>query len=309
MTSSNDISAAADVLRAGGLVAMPTETVYGLAADARSETAIAKVYAAKGRPSFNPLIVHVASVSEAIVLGDFDESSESLARNFWPGPLTLVVPRMANCPVPLLASAGLDTIALRVPSHPIALALLRAFGGPLVAPSANPSGHISPTTAQHVRDGLGDKIDFILDGGACAVGVESTVVRVVDGGPYQLRAGGLARKEIEHVLGRRLMTPTRYSSALHSPGQMDRHYAPRAPLRLDAAAPDAGEVFIGFAAYSNGPYSLSSTGDLVEAAANLFRLLHMADALDPAGIAVAPIPMTGLGEAINDRLKRAAAGR
>jgi L-threonylcarbamoyladenylate synthase len=308
MSSSNEISKAAEIVRSGGLVAFPTETVYGLGADATRDLAVARVYEAKGRPLFNPLIVHVMDLAAAKCLGQFDEASESLARAFWPGSLTLVVPRKASSPISMLASAGLDTIALRVPKHDIALALLRAVG-PVVAPSANPSGRISPTTAQHVRDGLGNRVDAVLDGGACAVGVESTVVRVMDNGPYLLRAGGIARTDIEHVIGRQLMTPTRFDDRLHSPGQLESHYAPHAALRLDAAFPDAGEIFIGFGAYDHGPYTLSAGGDVVEAAANLFRLLHQVDALGPSGIAVAPVPMTGLGEAINDRLKRAAAPR
>ncbi len=308
MVSSNEISQAAQVLCSGGLVAFPTETVYGLGANALDERAIAKVYAAKGRPSFNPLIVHVVSLEEAKVYGQFDESSESLVRAFWPGSLTLVVPRTDDCAVPLLASAGLDTIALRVPSHPVALALLKEFGRPVVAPSANPSGKISPTTAQHVRDGLGDRIDLILDGGACAVGVESTVVRIVDGHAYLLRAGGIARKNIEQTLGQALRDGLA-TGGLHSPGQMESHYAPRAPVRLDAEAPLRGEVYIGFGKHVHGPLSLSPGGDVVEAAANLFRMLHEADAVARHGIAVAPVPHEGLGEAINDRLRRAAAGR
>jgi L-threonylcarbamoyladenylate synthase len=309
MTSPNEISYAADLLRAGELVAFPTETVYGLGADATHDSAVAKVYAAKGRPSFNPLIVHVAELKQAFALGRFDELSESLARHFWPGSLTLVVPRTEQSRVSLLASAGLDTIAIRIPQHPVALSLLRAFGGPLVAPSANLSGRISPTTAQHVRDGLGGRVALVLDGGACAVGVESTVVRVMEDGPYLLRAGGLARADIERVLGRQVMMPTQFDAEMHSPGQLESHYAPTALLRLDAAAPDAGEVYIGFGDYAHGPHSLSRRGDVVEAAAKLFRLLHEVDALHPVGIAVAPIPTHGLGEAINDRLKRAAAPR
>jgi L-threonylcarbamoyladenylate synthase len=309
MTSSNEISKAAEMLRGGGLVAFPTETVYGLGADATSDTAVAKVYAAKGRPMFNPLIVHVASLEEAKALGEFDELSESLARIFWPGSLTLVVLRKIASPISMLASAGLDTIALRVPKHEVALALLSAAGLPVVAPSANPSGRISPTTAQHVRDGLGIKVDAVLDGGACVVGVESTVVRMIEDGPYLLRAGGIARGEIENVLGQTLKIPTPGDGELHSPGQLESHYAPHARLRLNATAPVGGEVFIGFGAHAHGPFSLSARGDVVEAAANLFRVLHEVDALRPPGIAVAPVPMHGLGEAINDRLKRAAAGR
>ncbi len=309
MTSSNEISKAAETLRGGGLVAFPTETVYGLGADATSDSAVAKVYAAKRRPMFNPLIVHVASLAEAKELGEFDESSESLARVFWPGSLTLVVPRKENSPVSLLASAGLDTVALRVPRHEVALALLRAVGGPVVAPSANPSGRISPTTAQHVRDGLGGTVDAVLDGGACSVGVESTVVRMMEDGPYLLRAGGIARADIEKILGHTLKVPKLSDGELHSPGQLESHYAPHARLRLNATRPDHDEIFIGFGAHAHGPLSLSPTGDVVEAATNLFRLLHEADALHPTGIAVAPVPMQGLGEAINDRLKRAAAPR
>ncbi len=309
MTSSNEISKAADLLRAGGLVAFPTETVYGVGADATSDIAVAKVYAAKGRPQFNPLIVHVTALDEAKALGEFDQLSESLARVFWPGSLTLVVPRKSSSPISMLASAGLDTIALRVPKHDVALALLREFGRPIVAPSANPSGRISPTTAQHVRDGLSGKVDAVLDGGPCAVGVESTVVRVMEDGAYLLRAGGVARADIEKVLGQALRVPAHTDDELHSPGQLESHYAPHADLRLNAAAPEEGEIFIGFGALAHGSFSLSPKGDVVEAAANLFRVLHEVDAHAPAGIAVAPIPMLGLGEAINDRLKRAAAPR
>jgi L-threonylcarbamoyladenylate synthase len=309
MTSPNEISQAADLLRAGELVAFPTETVYGLGADASRDEAVASVYAVKGRPTFNPLIVHVSSAAEAFELGRFDQSSESLAKVFWPGSLTLVVPRKEQSHISLLASAGLNTIAVRIPQHPVALSLLRAFGGPVVAPSANLSGRISPTTAQHVRDSLGERIALVLDGGSCAVGVESTVVRVMDDGPYLLRAGGIARADIERVLGRQLMTPKQSGNEVHSPGQLESHYAPAATLRLAAASPVAGEIYIGFGQYAHGPYSLSHSGDVVEAAASLFRVLHEVDALHPQGIAVAPIPMEGLGEAINDRLKRAAAPR
>lgn len=309
MTSPNEISQAAEVLRSGGLVAFPTETVYGLGADATRDSAVAKVYAAKGRPQFNPLIVHVPSLEAAMALGQFDESSESIARAFWPGSLTLVVPRTEHSPVSLLASAGLPTIALRVPRHEVALALLRQTGGPVVAPSANLSGQLSPTTAKHVREGLGNKVDVILDDGACDVGVESTVIRIINGAPFQLRAGGLARDTIERVLGRRLMMPDHTDGALHSPGQLASHYAPRARLRLDAAAPDAGEIYLGFGDHEHGAFSLSRAGDVVEAASNLFRLMHEIDALGSEAIAVAPIPRHGLGEAINDRLRRAAAPR
>ncbi len=307
MTTPDEISRAARRLRDGGVVAFPTETVYGLGADACNDLAVAKVYATKGRPQFNPLIVHVARAEEAFHLGAFDSDSKRLAEAFWPGPLTLVVPRAESCPVSLLASAGLDTIALRVPSHPVALALIGVFGWPLVAPSANPSGRISPTSAQHVRDGLGDGV-MVLDGGPCAVGVESTVVRVMPDGACLLRPGGARRDAIEHVLGQKLRAP-QCQDGLHSPGQLDSHYAPRARLRLDADVVDAGETYLGFGKRDHGPYSLSRSGDLVEAAANVFRLLHEIDATSPSLIAIAPIPHHGLGEAINDRLKRAAAPR
>lgn len=308
MTSPDEISCAAAHLKTGGLVAFPTETVYGLGADACNDAAVAQVFAAKGRPAFNPLIVHVATAAQAFRLGAFDPDSKRLAEAFWPGPLTLVVPRAEGCPVSRLASAGLDTLALRVPSHPMALDLLRDFGGPVVAPSANLSGRISPTSAQHVRNTLG-AATIILDGGACAVGVESTVVRLMADGPYLLRAGGVSRDAIEQVLGRRLVTPTRFDAEFHSPGQLASHYAPQAALRLNAAYPEAGEIFIGFGGYAHGPHSLSRDGNIVEAAANLFRVLHEVDAVRPAGIAVAPIPSVGLGEAINDRLTRAAGPR
>jgi L-threonylcarbamoyladenylate synthase len=307
MTTTIEISKAAELLRAGGLVAFPTETVYGLGADAMSDAAVAKIYAAKGRPSFNPLIVHIAYPEQAFVLGNFDPLSEQLAAAFWPGPLTLVVPRPEQSRISRLASAGLPTIALRIPSHPMAQELLRAFGGPVVAPSANPSGRISPTQAEHVRRGLGEIVDLILDGGAAKVGVESTVIRIVEGKPHLLRAGGISRADIEQVIGARLVDANS-GADLHSPGQLESHYAPAAPLRLNAVEPRDGEIFIGFGEHQHGPLSLSHSGDDVEAAANLFRNLHEADSMNPKGIAVAPIPMRGLGEAINDRLKRAAHG-
>ena len=225
---------------------------------------------------------------------------------FWQGPLTLVLPRKLNCPVSLLASAGLGSLALRVPAHPSALELLRAFGGPIVAPSANPSGRISPTTAQHVRDGLGDKVELILDGGPCAVGLESTIVSLLDEHPRLLRAGGLAREEIEEVLGRFLLSAT--AGPLHAPGQLESHYAPQATMRLDARQWRDGEARLGFGTY-DAPLNLSQRGDVVEAAANLFSMLHQLDADGATTIAVAPIPNIGIGEAINDRLMRAAAPR
>ena len=309
MAAHNDIDAAAQALREGRLVAFPTETVYGLGADATNDEAVARVYAAKGRPSFNPLIAHVPDVEQAFALGHFTAEAKALASAFWPGPLSLVVPRAASCPVSLLASAGNDSIAIRIPSHPMALALLKATGRPVVAPSANPSGKISPTTAEHVRRHLKDKLAIVLDGGRCKVGVESSVVSFLADGPKLLRQGGVPRSEIETVLGHAIAVET-HSARPHAPGQLLSHYAPHAELRLHADAPRAGEAYLGFGPlHAHGPWTLSARGDLVEAAASLFRLLHEIDATGVARIAVAPVPHHGLGEAINDRLLRAAAPR
>lgn len=299
---------AAKALIAGKLVAFPTETVYGLGADATQDMAVAQVFAAKGRPAFNPLIVHVPSLEEAAALGEFGPKASELAKLFWPGPLTLVVPRRQGCPVSLLASAGLPSLAIRVPKHPLAQDLLKAVRRPVVAPSANPSGRISPTTAAHVKAGLGDKVSVILDGGPSAIGLESTIVGFLDGSPSLLRPGGLAREEIERVLGHALISggDAKKPSA---PGQLESHYAPKAVIRLEATEPREGEVYLAFGKASDSRYNLSPVGDLVEAAANLFRLLHEIDASGVAAIAVAPIPHKGLGEAINDRLRRAAAPR
>lgn len=299
---------AAQALIEGKLVAFPTETVYGLGGDATQDKAVAQVFAAKGRPAFNPLIVHVSSLEEAVALGEFNTEASELAQLFWPGPLTLVVPRRQGCPVSLLASAGLPSLAIRVPKHPLAQALLKAVRRPVVAPSANPSGRISPTTAEHVRAGLGDKVSVILDGGPSAIGLESTIVGFLDGRPSLLRPGGLAREEIERALGHKLVSggDAKKPSA---PGQLESHYAPKAQMRLEATAPREGEAYLAFGEAANARYNLSPSGDLVEAAANLFRLLHEIDATNVEAIAVAPIPRQGLGEAINDRLKRAAAPR
>jgi L-threonylcarbamoyladenylate synthase len=309
MTMTSTISAAAALLRRGGLVAFPTETVYGLGADATNDKAVARIFEAKHRPQFNPLITHVPNVEAAFRLGQFSREAEKLATALWPGPLTIVVERRKDSPISYLCSAGLSTVALRVPSHPLALELLRAVAKPIAAPSANRSGRISPTTADHVRVSLGDAVDMILDGGPSRVGVESTVVRFMDDGPYLLRSGGVTREALENVLQRRVMNPTRYDTDLHSPGLLESHYAPQAPLRLAAAAPEQQEAYIGFGDYAHGPWTLSATGNLNEAAANLFKVLHSVDDSSPHRIAVAPIPMTGLGEAINDRLHRAAAPR
>lgn len=300
------ISAAVDILNSGGLVVFPTETVYGLGADATNDLAVAKVYAAKGRPSFNPLIVHVTEVDEAIDFAKFTAGALTLAARYWPGPLTLVLPRKAGSKISLLASAGLPSVAVRVPRHSLALELLREFGRPVVAPSANPSGRISPTRASHVREALSEKVDLILDGGQCEVGLESTIISFLDDQPRLLRAGGLARQVIEEAMGCRLSGAV--SGEVHAPGQLESHYAPAARLRLNATSFQDSEAALGFGSV-DAALNLSRKGDLVEAAANLFAMLHQLDAAGAKVIAVAAIPMQGLGEAINDRLARAAAPR
>jgi L-threonylcarbamoyladenylate synthase len=306
------IKAAARSLGAGGLVAFPTETVYGLGADAGNGEAIARLYAAKGRPAFNPLIAHVADTAAARRLGVFDAAAEALAEAFWPGPLTLVVPKRPDCGVADLALAGLDTVGLRVPAHPVARALLTAFGGPVVAPSANRSGHVSPTCAAHVLTDLRGRIDLVIDGGVSDVGVESTIVACL-GEPTLLRPGGVAREAIERVLGRPLAVaaPAETDAPL-APGMLSSHYAPKARLRLDAEAPRDGEALLAFGptpAFNGQTLNLSPRGDLIEAAANLFSHLRALDASGTKSIAVMTIPHEGLGEAINDRLQRAAAPR
>lgn len=302
------IAEAADILRRGGLVAMPTETVYGLAADAADGEAVARLYAAKGRPSFNPLIVHVSGRDMAETCVDVPPLAAKLMDCFWPGPLTLVLPKKEDAPVSELAGAGLDTLGVRMPAHRDSQALIAAFGRPLVAPSANPSGAVSPTTAQHVAEGLGDRIDLILDAGPCPVGVESTVVAIDGDTAILLRPGGLARAGIEAVTGR--LKTAASDAPLASPGMLKSHYAPNAALRLNAAAPEPGEAFLAFGPGTEAcTANLSRTGDLTEAAANLFALLRLLDSEGHKRIAVAPVPMDGLGEAINDRLKRAAAPR
>jgi L-threonylcarbamoyladenylate synthase len=312
------IAQAADRLAAGGLVAFPTETVYGLGADATNGAAIARLYAAKGRPSFNPLIAHVVDRAAAGRLGRFDSSAERLAEAFWPGPLTLVLPKAAGCAAAALATAELDTIAVRIPSHPVARDLIAALGRPVVAPSANRSGHVSPTTADHVIADLGAHIDIVLDGGATMVGVESTILACLGGTPVLLRPGGLAREDIERVLGAPVAMPNRRAAggeAPLAPGMLASHYAPRARLRLNAERVHEGEALLAFGAppvaAETAPtvLNLSARGDLEEAAANLFSHLRALDASGARVIAVAPIPAEGLGEAINDRLARAAAPR
>jgi L-threonylcarbamoyladenylate synthase len=291
-------------LRDGGLVAFPTETVYGLGADATNGEAVAAIFAAKGRPSFNPLIVHVASLEEAQRHVVLPPGAQKLAQAFWPGALTLVAPRRAQSPLSLLVSAGLDTVAIRMPAHPVATALLTAAGVPVAAPSANPSGRISPTTAAHVAEGLGEKAGLILDGGATPLGLESTVIGFDGDTALLLRPGAITRAEIEAVAGKLAAG----GSTIRSPGQMQSHYAPQARLRLNAARPEDGEALLGFGPVADAWLNLSPTGDLREAAANLFAMLRDMDE-QVAAIAVSPIPMTGLGEAINDRLARAAAPR
>jgi L-threonylcarbamoyladenylate synthase len=299
---------ATDILTAGGLVAFPTETVYGLGGDACNGAAVAGIYAAKGRPSFNPLIVHVADLEMAKRLAIFDPAALELADKFWPGPLTLVLPLRADSGLSELVTAGLGTVAIRVPAHPVARALLAAFDGPIAAPSANPSGGISPTRAAHVRDGLGGRIDAVINGGKCAVGLESTIVMPMDGKVRLLRSGGVPAEEIANII----VASDTNETAPTSPGQLASHYAPNARLRMNAKVANDDEHMIGFGDVA-GQINLSSSGDLTQAAANLFAFLHMADedaqTLGKTKIAVAPIPMTGLGIAINDRLKRASAPR
>jgi L-threonylcarbamoyladenylate synthase len=314
------IERAARVLAAGGLVAFPTETVYGLGADATNGAAVARLYDAKGRPSFNPLIAHVADASAARTLARFDLAAERLAAAFWPGPLTLVLPKLADCPVAELATAGLDSIAVRVPSHPVTRDILLAFSRPVVAPSANRSGHVSPTTAQHVLADLRGRIELIVDGGQTPMGLESTIVACLDGAVL-LRPGALPRADIERLLAlaespRAALSSPDENEAPIAPGQLASHYAPRARLRLDAQRIRAGEALLAFGPvpapgteHAALALNLSPSGDLIEAAANLFSHLRALDAAGVATIAVMPVPREGLGEAINDRLERAAAPR
>jgi L-threonylcarbamoyladenylate synthase len=310
---------AARCLGDGRLVAFPTETVYGLGADAANAAAIARLYAAKGRPAFNPLIAHVWDLEAAFRLAHFDARATALAQAFWPGPLTLVLPKTADCTVADLATAGLDTIAIRVPVHPVARAILEVFGGPVVAPSANLSGHVSPTTAAHVASDLNGRIDLIVDGGPVDVGVESTIVGCFDKAML-LRPGGVPRAAIERVLGEKLaQAPAEAGSDTAqplAPGMLASHYAPRTRVRLDADHIEDGEALLGFgpvlprsAEHASAVMNLSDRGDLNEAAARLFSYLRALDEKAARTIAVMPIPREGLGEAINDRLRRAAIGR
>jgi L-threonylcarbamoyladenylate synthase len=301
---------AAECLSHGGLVAFPTETVYGLGADATDGQAVARLYQAKGRPAFNPLIAHVPDLESARQLAVFNADAEALAAAFWPGPLTLVLPRKPDCPVSELATAGLNTIAIRVPNHALAREILRAFGKPVVAPSANVSGHVSPTTAAHVLEDLDGKIDLIVDGGPAPVGIESTIVACLDQ-PMILRPGGLSREAIATTLRRDLAQPVDSTDETPlAPGMLESHYAPRTKLRLNATRAEPGDVQLAFGTPLPGAkatLNLSERGDIAEAAANLFGHLRRLDAMRAPSICVMRIPSAGLGEAINDRLRRAAA--
>lgn len=301
---SQTIPEAAAALRHGDLVILPTETVYGLAADASNAEAVARIFAAKGRPRFNPLIAHVDSVAAAARVGVMPPMGEALADRFWPGPLTLALPVREECPVCELARAGLDSVAVRVPGHPVARALLEAFGGPVVAPSANRSGRPSPTTFDDAVEETGGAAAAALDGGPCAVGLESTVVSLLGDRPRLLRPGSITREQLEAVVGPLESDGT---EGHRSPGRLSLHYAPDAPVRIEAEEARPGEILLGFGPGVGDPrWSLSVSGDLTEAAARLFRVLREADRERPTGIAIAPIPQTGLGEAINDRIRRAA---
>lgn len=297
------IARAAEILRAGGLVALPTETVYGLAARADSEAAIAAIYRTKGRPEFNPLIVHVANVEQAEQLAEFDDRARQLATRIWPGPLTMVLPLRPGAPVAPAVTAGLPTIALRVPAHPLMQAVLRETGLPLAAPSANLSGAVSPTSAEHVLASFGAEAPPVLDGGPCESGLESTIVALRDHGWQLLRPGPIPQSVVAEELGDAMaVTPGR----IEAPGQLARHYSPGKPLRLDVRKPLEDEYLIGFGVVA-GDCSLSPSGDLAEAAARLYACLHLAVQSQRRRIAVAPVPDEGIGTAINDRLRRAAA--
>ncbi len=301
---------AATLLRAGGLVAFPTETVYGLGADATNDRAVAAIFAAKGRPQFNPLIVHVLDVEAAAREVTFDQRAHEIAARFWPGPLSLVLPRGAACRVSLLCSAGLPSLAVRAPNHPVARALLHATDRPIAAPSANPAGAISPTTAAHVARGLGGRVGLILDGGPCPLGLESSVLDLTGETPVLLRPGGVTREDLVSAIGPVALAGA--DTAIASPGMLESHYAPRLPVRLNATEAVPGEALLAFGPAPAGAAvteNLSPSGDPVEAAANLFAALHRLDRPELSGIAVMPIPETGLGAAINDRLRRAAAPR
>ena len=304
------IAKAASLLREGRLVAFPTETVYGLGADATNDRAVASIYAAKGRPQFNPLIVHVAESAALDNLVEWNDTAKLLATQYWPGALTLVLPRKKNSPISLLASAGMDTLAVRVPSHPAAQKLLRAVGLPIAAPSANASGKLSPTTPVHVAESLGDKVDLILAGGKSQIGLESTILNLTSPVPTILRPGGITKEQIEKLIGHVDVASGSDESAPLAPGMLASHYAPNLPVRLNAETLQDGEALLAFGRDFHikggvARLNLSEQGDLNEAAANLFSMMRQLDKPEHKGIAVMPIPNTGLGVAINDRLQRA----
>ena len=303
--NAENIKKAAATINNGGLVAFPTETVYGLGANVYDAKAVSNIFAAKQRPHFDPLISHIAEVDFLREYAATDERVFALAKRFWPGPLTFVLRRIEENPSIDLACSGLRTLTVRMPNHPVALDLIRASGVPIVAPSANKYQSISPTTAQHVADGLGDKVDMILDGGACKVGVESTIIDLTGKQIIMLRAGGTAKEDIEEFLGEKVLISEGNPDLPTAPGQLLRHYAPKNLLRINVDIPETDEYFIGFGKV-NGNLNLSPSGDLSEAASNLFAYLRLADKNAVSGkIAIAPIPTTGLGVAINDRIKRA----
>lgn len=307
--SDESIDLAAKALRAGRLVAFPTETVYGLGADATDDDAVAKIFEAKNRPHFNPLIVHVPDIESAKRIVEFPPQTEVIAAQFWPGAISFILPRRADSGLSLLVSAGLPTVAVRVPAHENAQKLLRAVGRPIAAPSANSSGRISPTTAQHVANDLGGRVSVILDGGPCELGVESTVVDLSVSPPALLRPGGVTAEALEAALGHPLGKPSSSPDSPKSPGMLKSHYAPTLPVRMNTDAARSGEALLGFGPAPGCTMNLSETGNLTEAAANLFAHLHQLDDPRWTGIAVMPVPKIGLGRAINDRLRRAAAPR
>lgn len=311
--SADGIKRAAQILRDGGLLGLPTETVYGLAADARDEGAVARIFAAKGRPNFNPLIVHVADLTAAETYAVFNDNAAALAQAFWPGPLTLVLPLKPGHGLSPAVNAGLPHLAVRAPAHPAAQAVLMEFAGPVAAPSANPSGRISPTSPEHVRQGLGTRIDAILDAGPCEVGVESTILAMTGDAPRLLREGGLPREALERMIGP-ISAGSQTPAKIEAPGQLSSHYAPRTRLRMNVRQREpGGSVLIGFGSDGASDLNLSLAGDLREAASRLFALLHEADDLAQARgvhlIEVTPVPDHGIGRAVNDRLKRASAER
>ncbi len=301
-TDPSDIERAAELLRDGKLVAFPTDTVYGLGADATNDRAVAEIFAAKDRPTFNPLIVHVSSIEMAVKLGHFDETARAFVKTYWPEPVSVVVPLVRTSGLSKLVTAGQDSVALRMPRAPVARQLIDAFGGPIAAPSANPSGRISSTTADHVLSGLDGRIAAVIDGGPCPAGVESTIIGFLGGSPRLLREGAFVPDTAD------LEVNTEVNTAPRAPGQLASHYAPVGAIRLEAETAEEGEFHIGFADIA-GDVTLSANGDLIEAAARLYAALHQADARGAERIAVAPIPENGLGRAINDRLRRAAAPR